>query len=86
LKEVEKILDATYSTVYCLGMTIMEQLAQAITNSGASRYRIHKDTGINQAVLHRIVTGSAGCNMDTFNILCEYLNLELVSKDRKEGK
>ena len=67
-------------------MTIMEQLAQAILNSDKSRYRIYKETGISQTVLHRIVTGTAACNMDTLNTLCDNLNLELVSKDRKEGK
>ena len=47
-----------------------------------SRYRIHMDTGISQTVLHRIVKGIAGCNMETLDTLCEHLNLELTPKKR----
>ncbi|MFC1762701.1 helix-turn-helix domain-containing protein [Planctomycetota bacterium] len=64
----------------------MEQVAKAISDSGKTRYRIYKDTGISQTVLHRIVVGTHACNMETLNTLCDYLNLELAPKGRKAGK
>jgi hypothetical protein len=66
---------------------IMKQLAKAIKKSGKSRYQISKDTGIDQAVLCRITTGSGtgSCSTKTLDILCEYLGLglELVQKKGK---
>jgi len=63
----------------------MKQLAKAIKESGQSRYQISKATGIDQAVLCRIATGSGtgSCSTKTLDILCEYLGLELVQKKRK---
>ena len=63
---------------------IMGKLAEAIEKSGKSRYQIYKDTGIDQSVLHKIVNGG-GCSVQTLEILCEYLGLELVEK-KKRGK
>ena len=64
---------------------IMKQLAKAIKKSGKTRYQISKDTGIDQAILCRIATGSGtgSCSIQTFEVLCEYLGLELVPKKRK---
>ena len=61
---------------------ILEKIAEAIEESGKTRYQISKDTGIDQAVLCKIVTGSgtSGCGIKTAEILCEYLGLELVQK------
>lgn len=69
--------------------TILEQLARAIEESDVTRYRISKDTGINQSVLLRIVKGTGGCNLETLDRLCQYLNLELRSvntRSRSERK
>jgi DNA-binding Xre family transcriptional regulator len=64
---------------------IMKQLAKAIKESGQSRYQISKATGIDQAVLCRIATGSGtgSCSLKTLDVLCEYLGLELVKEDKK---
>jgi len=66
----------------------MKQLAKAIEESGQSRYQISKATGIDQAVLCRIVTGSGtgSCSFQTFEVLCDYLGLELVQKKGKGKK
>jgi len=61
---------------------ILESIAKAIKKSGKSRYRIAKDTGIDNTVLFRIVNGGC-CNMKTADILCKYLGLELVPKSKK---
>ncbi len=65
---------------------ILESIAKAIEKSGKSRYQISKETGIDNAVLCRIVTGSGtgSCSTKTADLLCEYLGLELVQK--KKGK
>ena len=71
--------------MYNPGM-IMENLAKAIKESGKSRYRIAKDTGIDNTVLFRIVNGGS-CSIETADKLCEYLGLELVAKKgKKRGK
>ena len=64
----------------------MKQLAKAIEESGQTRYQISKATGIDQAVLCRIATGSGtgSCSTKTLDVLCEYLGLELVQKKRKK--
>jgi transcriptional regulator with XRE-family HTH domain len=64
---------------------IMKQLAKAIKESGQSRYQISKATGIDQAVLCRIATGSGtgSSSLKTLDVLCEYLGLELVKKKGK---
>ncbi len=62
---------------------IMKQLAKAIKKSGKSRYKISKETGIDQAVLCRIANGNGSCSFKTFDRLCEYLGLELVEKKPK---
>ena len=65
---------------------LLETLTQAIKDSGKSRYRIAKDTGVDPVILWRIFHGERGCSLKTADLLCDYLNLELVSKDKKEGK
>ena len=64
---------------------ILENIAKAIKDSGKSRYQISKDTGIDNAVLCRIATGSGtgSCSTKTADILCKYLGLELKPKKKK---
>lgn len=62
---------------------VMQKLAEAIANSGLSRYEIWQQTGIDQSVLHRIVNGGS-CSVQTLEVLCEYLGLELVQKKRRK--
>ena len=64
----------------------MEKIAAAIKKSGKTRYQISKETGIDQAVLCRIVTGSGtgSCSTKTADILCKYLGLELVAKKTRK--
>ena len=66
---------------------ILEAIAKAIEQSSESRYQIAKDTGIDQAVLCRIATGSGtgSCSTKTADILCKYSGLELKPK-KKQGK
>jgi len=61
---------------------IIENLAKAMKHSGKSRYKISKETGIDQAVLCRIIN-SGSCSTKTADKLCKYLGLELVPKKHK---
>ena len=63
----------------------MDKLAKAIEQSGQSRYEISRQTGVDQSVLHKIVNGG-GCSVQTLEILCEYLGLELVAKKKTKAK
>ena len=67
---------------------ILERIAEAIKQSGKSRYQISKETGIDEAVLCRIATGSGtgSCSTKTADVLCNYLELELISKKFKKGR
>lgn len=60
---------------------IIKNLAKAIKHSGKSRYKISKETGIDQAVLCRIINGGS-CSTKTVDKLCKYLGLELIKKPR----
>lgn len=64
---------------------IMETIKQAIEQSGKTRYRVYKDTGVSQAVLCKIAAGGT-CSMETADTLCEYLGLELRSKRKKRRR
>ena len=62
---------------------ILERIAKAIEKSGKTRYQIAQETGIDQAVLCRVVSGGS-CSTKTADILCKYLGLELVPKEPKK--
>ena len=64
---------------------ILESIAKAIEKSGKPRYQIAKDTGIDNTVLFRIVNGGS-CSVQTLDILCKYLGLELTPKKSKKKK
>ena len=61
---------------------ILESIVQAMKQSKKTRYQISKETGIDQAVLCRIMSGGS-CGTKTVDKLCLYLGLELVKKSRK---
>ena len=57
-----------------------EVLKTAIRESGSTRYRISKDTGIDEAGLMRFVRGESSLRLDKADVLSEYLGLELVRR------
>ena len=60
----------------------MENIIKAMGKSGKTRYKIWQDTGISQTILHRIVKGGTA-SIETLDILCKYLGLELMPKKTK---
>lgn len=64
---------------------ILQSIAKAMKKTGKTRYQISKETGVDEAILCRIATGSGSgsCSTKTADKLCKYLELELVPKKRK---
>jgi transcriptional regulator with XRE-family HTH domain len=63
-----------------------EQLRRAIEAAPVTRYRIAVDTGVSDAVLSRFVNSKVGLSLETVDLLCEYLDLKLVSESNREKK
>ncbi len=60
--------------------SIVEQLRQAIANSGQTEYAIAKGSGVSQSVVNRFVNGERGISLETAAKLCSYLDLDLVPR------
>jgi len=66
---------------------ILQQLRELIEASEQSRYRIWKDTGIDQGQLSKLVHGKAGVSVEVLERLIEYLDLEVIIRPAKrKGK
>ena len=70
--------------MYDICMTIIEILRKEIKTCGKSRYRINKDTGIDNAALCRIMQGGS-CKVETADILLKYFGLT-ITKDKKKAR
>ncbi len=58
---------------------LIEEMRKYIRTCGKSRYRISKETGIEQAVLCRIMQGGS-CKVETADKLLEYFGLTIAKK------
>ncbi len=56
---------------------LTDQLRQAIDDSGLTRYRIAKETGISEATLSKFYLGQRGLSMEALNALGDYLELTI---------
>ena len=56
---------------------LTDQLRQAIDDSGLTRYRIAKETGISEATLSKFYLGQRGLSMAALNALGECLQLTI---------
>jgi len=67
---------------------LTDQLRQAIDDSGLTRYRIAKETGISESALAQFYNGHRGLSMKALNALGEFLELKVVlgRKPQKKGK
>ncbi|MCH2130532.1 MAG: helix-turn-helix transcriptional regulator [Pirellulaceae bacterium] len=65
-----------------------DQIRQAIDDSGLTRYRIAKDTGIDESTLAKFYHGTRGLSLDNLDLLFGYLDLQIVRerKPRRKGK
>ena len=58
----------------------MDQIRQAVEDSGLSRYRICKTAGIDQASFSRFMRGTVGLSSPTTDALADALGLMVVAK------
>ena len=67
---------------------LTDQLRQAIDDSGLTRYRIAKETGISESALAQFYNGHRGLSMEALNALAEFLQLtiHLGRKPEPKGK
>jgi len=67
---------------------LTDQLRQAIDDSGLTRYRIAKETGVSESALAQFYNGHRGLSMESLNALGEFLQLtiHLGRKPNKKGK
>ncbi len=56
---------------------VTDQIRQAIDDSGFTRYRIAKETGIAQTALSLFYHGERGLSMQALNAIGEFLNLKI---------
>lgn len=67
---------------------ILDQIRKAMEGSDKTRYRLSKETGIDQAQLSRLLTGEVGLSVETLERLAEALGQEIIIRPakRKAGK
>ena len=63
---------------------LTDQLRKAIDDSGLTRYRIAKATGIDESAMAKFYNGRRGLSMDALNALGEFLQLT-IRLGRKRG-
>ena len=65
-----------------------DQMRQAIDDSGLTRYRIAKETGISESALAQFYNGNRGLSMEALNALgeCLQLTIHLGRKPDQKGK
>jgi len=59
-------------------LKLVEELRQAIADSGQSQYAIIKGSGVPQPVVSRFMTGERGMNLASAAKICAYLGLHLA--------
>ena len=64
---------------YIDGVKLSEQVRQAIKESGLSRYRISRETGVPESVLSRFMSGES-MQTRTLDQLADLLGLRIVVK------
>lgn len=67
---------------------LTDQLRQAIDDSGLTRYRIAKETGISESALAQFYNGHRGLSMEALNALgeCLQLTIHLGRKPDTKGR
>lgn len=66
--------------------TTLDAIRKAVEESGQTRYRIAKGSGISQAQLSRLVSGEQGMTIANVERLAAYLGLELVIRPKAKRK
>jgi len=59
-------------------LTIVDELREAILNSGQTEYRVSKESGVAQPILNRFLRGERGISLETAAKVARYLGLHLA--------
>ena len=65
---------------------VLKTILEAIKQSGQTRYRISKETGVSQAHLSRLKKGKRGLGVDTLERLADYLDLEIIIRPKRRKR
>ncbi|ADB17412.1 hypothetical protein Psta_2745 [Pirellula staleyi DSM 6068] len=57
---------------------VTDQIRQAIDDSGFTRYRIAKETGISEATLALFYNGQRGLSTEALNAIGQFLELKIT--------
>ena len=63
--------------------SLLQQIIDAIEESGESRYAISKGSGVAASQLSRLVRGQAGMSADNIDRVANYLGLEVVVRTKR---
>jgi transcriptional regulator with XRE-family HTH domain len=66
--------------------SLSDQIRDAILKAGVSRYRIAKETGVDQPALSRFVHGERGLSIEALDAIGLYLGLTINSRPRRPAK
>ena len=64
--------------------SVNEVIRQVIERRKLTQYRIAKDTGVSQGTMSRFLRSQQILGGETIDVLCEYLDLELVERKKKK--
>lgn len=65
--------------------TVSETIRAAIETADVTRYRIAKETGIEQSALSRFMSGERGLAMESIDLLAVYFGLELTETRKRRS-
>jgi ribosome-binding protein aMBF1 (putative translation factor) len=89
--KLDGMLDPNRSMGYIGGMSISQQVREALIQSPMSRYAVAKRLGVSQSLLSLFVNGKGGLSIEVLDQLADLLGLEVCPKGskpatRKRGK
>ena len=67
-------------------MALMDDIRDAIENSGDTCYRIALDTGLNKSQLSRLMSGERGLRMEALEMLADHLGYRITLVKKRKGK
>jgi len=84
----QNILDLGKGRGYDQGVMahILDEIRQAIEESGKTRYRIAKEAGISESRLSLLMSGKRGLSIEALEALADYLGLEVTLRPKKKRK
>jgi transcriptional regulator with XRE-family HTH domain len=65
---------------------LLDEIRQAIEASDKSRYRLSKETGIDEGQLSKLMSGTKGLSYEALERLAEALGLEIVVRKKRKDR